>query len=195
MNAKLFLAVTALGLTASIMPLHAHHSEAAQYDLTRTISIQGTVTRIEWLNPHAHFWAGVQDPNGTVSSWEFELPAPNAMRLRANIGRDFLKQGEHVTMDVWRAKDGSMLAHVSTLTMPEGRVFNFPHWGVRGVEHETLTAPPAPPASIVRRPHAPPDGCEFDSSRPPRETASAEPESRAPRKSPLPPVPASSRSS
>ena len=119
-----------LGLAVSVMPGLAHHSVPAQYDVDREISIRGVVTRIEWMNPHARFWVDAKNDDGTVSNWEMELPPPNALR-RERGGRDFVKQGDQVGVNLWRAKDGSRLAHALTLTTPDGRVMNFPrNWGM-----------------------------------------------------------------
>jgi len=97
LKVKLAVVISGLGLAVSVMPLLAHHSVPAQYDVSRTITIEGVVTKIEWTNPHAHFWVEVKDADGTVSEWEMELPAPNAV------------MNESVKM-----------------TLPDGRVMNFP---------------------------------------------------------------------
>jgi len=114
-------------LTAAVMPMLAHHSVPGTFDINTTITIQGVVTKTEWMNPHARFWVDAR--NG--DSWELELPPPNALK-RANGGSlDFLKQGDQVTVNLWRAKDGSRLAHALTLTLPDGRVLEFPRgWGM-----------------------------------------------------------------
>ena len=107
------------------MPLPAHHSVPAEYDVSKTIAIQGVVTKIEWTNPHAHFWVEVKNDDGTVSDWKMELPSPNGL-MTENLTRDFLKQGDRVAVNLWPAKDGSRLAHTLTLTLPDGRIMNFP---------------------------------------------------------------------
>jgi hypothetical protein len=103
----------------------AHHSVPAEYNVSQTLTIHGAVTRIEWMNPHAHFWVQVKNDDGTVSEWKMELPAPNAL-IRESVKRDFIKEGDQVTVSLWPAKDGSRLAHTLTLTFPDGRVMNFP---------------------------------------------------------------------
>lgn len=124
MSANRFLAILVIGLAASAVPLAAHHSVQGEYDTSRTISLEGTVSHIDWLNPHANLWVEAQG-----EMWRLELPAPNALRYQ-NIPRDFVKQGDQVTADIWRAKDGSLVAHLLTLTTPDGRVLNFPRsWG------------------------------------------------------------------
>ena len=133
MKAAVTIAVFGLGLAVSVMPGLAHHSVPAQYDVDREIAIRGVVTRIEWTNPHARLWVDAKNDDGTVSGWEMELPPPNA--LKRELGSlDFLKQGDQVSVSLWRAKDGSRVAHTLTLTTPDGRVMNFPRsgWWMRG---------------------------------------------------------------
>jgi hypothetical protein len=119
-------------LAAAVLPILAHHSVPATFDINTTITIQGVVTKTEWMNPHARFWVDARNGDGTVSNWELELPPPNTLkREKGNL--DFLKQGDQVTLNLWRAKDGSRLAHTLTLTLPNGRVMEFPHalnWGM-----------------------------------------------------------------
>ena len=128
MKARSTIAVSGLGLALSVMPGLAHHSITAQYDVDREIAIRGEVTRIEWTNPHARLWVDAKNDDGTVSRWEMELPPPNA--LKRELGSlDFVKQGDQIGVSLWRAKDGSRVAHTLTLTIPDGRVMNFPRSG------------------------------------------------------------------
>jgi hypothetical protein len=128
MKATSTIAVFGLGLAVSVTPGLAHHSVPAQYDVDREISIRGVVTRIEWTNPHARLWVDAKNDDGTVSSWEIELPPPNA--LKRELGSlDFVNQGDQLSASLWRAKDGSRVAHALTLTIPDGRVMNFPRTG------------------------------------------------------------------
>jgi uncharacterized protein DUF6152 len=130
MKVRLAVAISGLGLAAYVMPMLAHHSVPSTYDVSKVITIQGVVTKIEWTNPHSRFSVDAKNADGTISNWEMELPAPNALK-RENVGMDFVKQGDPVTVDLWRAKDGSRLAHALTLTLPDGRVMNFPrNWGM-----------------------------------------------------------------
>src|SRR6266536_2756268 len=104
MKVRSAVAISGFGLAASVMPMLAHHSVPAQYDVSKMITIQGVVTKTEWTNPHARFWVAVKNDNGTVSNWEMELPAPNAL-MRESVKMDFVKQGDQVSVDLWRAKD------------------------------------------------------------------------------------------
>src|SRR5262245_26100392 len=130
MKVELAVARSMLGLVACVMPMWAHHSVESQYDVSKIVTIQGVVTKIEWTNPHARVSVDEKNADGTVSNWEMELPPPNALKLRGVL-MDFVKQGDQVTVDLWRAKDGSRLAHALTVTLPDGRVLNFPRgWGM-----------------------------------------------------------------
>jgi hypothetical protein len=128
MKMNLVATVLGLGLTASLTPLLAHHSVAAQYDISKTITIQGVVTKTEWLNPHARVWVDAKNDDGTISNWEMELPPPNSLKWTGGVGKDFVKQGDQITVSVWRAKDGSRLANALRLTLPDGRILKFGQW-------------------------------------------------------------------
>jgi uncharacterized protein DUF6152 len=129
MKVNLAVAISALALAAYVMPMLAHHSVELEYDVSKIVTIQGVVTKIEWTNPHARVFVDAKNADGTVSNWEMELPAPNALKLR-NVGFDFVKLGDQVTVDFWAAKNGSRLANALTLTVPDGRVVSFPTWGL-----------------------------------------------------------------
>src|ERR1700726_1667 len=102
------------------MPLFAHDSFAAEYDRTKTVSLSGTVTKVEWLNPHARFYIDVKDETGKVTNWEFELGSPNGL-MRQGWTRNSLKEGDVVTVDGSRAKDGANLANARTVKLADGR--------------------------------------------------------------------------
>lgn len=105
------------------VPLLAHHSPASMYDVSRTVTIEGTVGGVEWLNPHAQFILNVSDAAGKVVSWKVELPPPNALTQRGWKKAD-LKTGDHVSVVVWIARDGSSAADTRSLTLPDGRVLS-----------------------------------------------------------------------
>jgi len=109
------------GLLLAALPLAAHHSFAAEYDESKPITLTGTVTKLEWLNPHAHFYVDIKDKDtGTVTNWEFELAALNAL-IRRGWTRNSLKPGDVVTVEGFRAKDGSALVNAKTVTLSDGR--------------------------------------------------------------------------
>jgi hypothetical protein len=119
-----------LAAASAAVPLLAHHSVAAKFDKSTTLILRGVVSRIEWMNPHARFWLDTTEDNGPTT-WEFELPAPNALARNQGRQRDFIKVGDQLTVMLWRAKDGSRVAHALSLTLPSGQTIELPRgeWG------------------------------------------------------------------
>ena len=95
-------------LVTAVLPVMAHHSFQAEYDATKTITVKGTIQKLEWVNPHAYFWVDVKDANGKVTTYAFEALSPNAL-ARQGWNRNSLKKGEEVTVDGYLAKDGKLL--------------------------------------------------------------------------------------
>jgi hypothetical protein len=102
-------------------PLLAHHSFEAEYDFNKTAKVTGTVTKMEWMNPHPHFYVDVKDESGTVTKWNFELGAIPVL-LKNGWRKDSLKAGDQVTVEGYLAKDGTKgMANARRVTLPDGR--------------------------------------------------------------------------
>jgi hypothetical protein len=119
MRAKM-LTVMAGGLMLAAVPMLAHHSFSAEYDRAKSISLKGTVTKVEWMNPHARFYVDVKDDAGKVTNWEFELGSPNGL-MRQGWTRNSLKPGDVITVNGSRAKDGSNLVNASNVAFEDGK--------------------------------------------------------------------------
>ena len=119
MKAKFGLLIASLGLLAVAAPVFAHHSFAAEYDNAKPVALTGTVTKVEWMNPHARFYIDVKNDKG-VTNWEFELGSPNAL-MRRGWSRTALKSGDTITVSGYLAKDGSHLANARSVILSDGK--------------------------------------------------------------------------
>jgi hypothetical protein len=98
------------------LPAAAHHSFPAQYDADKPVTLTGTVTKVEWTNPHIFIYIDVPGANGAAVNWALEMGGPNAL-LRLGWKRDSLKDGDEITVQGSLARDGSNLANARTITM------------------------------------------------------------------------------
>ena len=94
----------------------AHHSFAAEFDANQPIKLTGTVTKVEWTNPHIWFFMDVKNQDGSVTNWGFEM-AGTSQLLRAGWKRDSMKIGDVVTVDARRARDGTDHANAQNVTL------------------------------------------------------------------------------
>ena len=107
------------------IPVLAHHSFGAEYDGTKPVTLTGVVTKIEWTNPHTHFYLDVKDPKGIVSSWKFDGYPPSVLS-RTGWKRDVtMKVGDTVTVFGWQARDGTNWAHSREITFRGGNKLFF----------------------------------------------------------------------
>jgi hypothetical protein len=122
MLAKLIggLSVLTLVVVGTAASLSAHHAFAAEFDANKPLTLKGTVTKMEWLNPHVWLHMDVKMPNGAVENWAFEAGTPNVL-FRRGFTRDTLKVGTEVVVDGYRAKDGSRRANGRDVTFADGR--------------------------------------------------------------------------
>lgn len=119
MRTRIAVLIAGAGLLAA-MPLLAHHSFAAEYDRAKSVTLTGSVTKVEWMNPHARFYIDVKDDAGKVINWELELGSPNGL-MRLGWTRNSLKEGDVITVEGSLAKDGSNLANARTVKLSDGR--------------------------------------------------------------------------
>ena len=103
---------------AHVADIAAHHSLAADFDITKPVVLTGRVTKIEWLNPHVHIYIVAKD-EGKDGTWSIELGSPNGLKARGWTAKS-LKVGDVVTVNGSRAKDGSRLANASSIVLPNG---------------------------------------------------------------------------
>ena len=97
-----------------------HHSFSAEFDRDMPIALTGTVTKLEWTNPHARIYIDVQDDTGNVVNWDFELGPPNGL-MRLGWNRNSLRQGQVVTINGFLSKDQTHVANARTVHLPDGR--------------------------------------------------------------------------
>lgn len=110
----------ALGLLVAAVSVSAHHSFAAEYDADKPMTLSGTVVRIDWENPHIHFYLDVKGGTGTVTQWKLEGYPPN-MLVRQGWARDTLKVGQTITVAGWRARLDPNLGAAREITFADGR--------------------------------------------------------------------------
>jgi len=124
MNRILAALAVCAGMLFSAIPIAAHHSFEAEYDRTQKVTLKGTVTKIEWQNPHVYYYVDVPDANGAVVNWAIEVGAPNGL-YRAGWRKDSLKIGDQVTVEAFRAKAGGPHANGNSVVLANGKkVFN-----------------------------------------------------------------------
>jgi hypothetical protein len=123
-------AALSFALLAGVMfagTVSAHHSVQSQFDIHKTVTVSGTVAKIEWINPHSYLTLNVKDANGNVQKWAFELGGAGALR-RAGMSRadrGGLKPGDEVTATALAARDGSNSGFLQELKVADGRTFKF----------------------------------------------------------------------
>lgn len=114
------LGLSAAVLAAFTVKLSAHHSFAAEFDSTKPMTLRGTVTKVERINPHGWIYIDVKQPDGTVKNWAIETGTPTAL-ARRGVRKDSIPVGLEVIVKGYPAKDGSRTANGNTITLPDGR--------------------------------------------------------------------------
>ena len=122
MRAKYILSVAGVAalLTLATTPGWAHHSFAAEFDARQPVNFRGTVTRMQWTNPHVWIHVDVMQPDGAVEKWAIEAGTPNVL-FRRGFTKESLAAGTEIIVDGYRAKDGSRRANGRNITFADGR--------------------------------------------------------------------------
>ena len=122
MQTRLAIAIAsmALVLAATAASLMAHHAFAAEFDGNKPVTFLGTVTKMDWVNPHSWLYIDVKTPDGTTENWAIEVGTPTVM-FRRGFTKASLLPGTEVKVDGYQAKDGTMRANGRDLTLPDGR--------------------------------------------------------------------------
>jgi hypothetical protein len=115
-NKTLVAAVAGLGLFLAASLGTAHHAFSAQFDVEKPLKLNGTVTKVEWRNPHAWFYIDVEDNDGNVANWGLELASPNLL-MRNGWNRSSMKVGDAVTVEGFHARDGSNTGNARVITL------------------------------------------------------------------------------
>jgi hypothetical protein len=118
---KQFVRIVALAmLVCTTAPALGHHSFAAVFDATKPVEVTGTVTEVEWMNPHAWIHLDVENDKGEIEQWSFELGSPNGL-TRRGWSRATIKVGEEINVSGYLARDGSQRGNVRSVTLANGQ--------------------------------------------------------------------------
>ena len=122
MKTKIILVLLAAGALCAVQPAQAHHAFAAEYDVDKPVELKGTLTRMEWVNPHGWIYMDVKLPDGTTKKWTVETSGPNQMSRRGLKKTDFV-DGMSLVVKGYQGKKDPVLANGRTVVLADGRSF------------------------------------------------------------------------
>ena len=120
MQIKMFVAVLGMLSTLAAVPASAHHAFAAEFDISKPVTLQGTVTQMEWVNPHAWIHLNVKGPDGNLVNWMVEGGSPNIL-LRRGFTKQSLQPGTEIVVEGFLAKNGENRANGANITFKDGK--------------------------------------------------------------------------
>lgn len=115
-----YVTVASIGLLLAPVAVYAHHAFSAEFDADKPVQLRGTVTKVEWLNPHIWIYMQTKEPDGKVVEWAIEGGAPNAM-FRRGWNTQSIRAGTEVTVNGYRAKNSANKANGRDILLPDGR--------------------------------------------------------------------------
>src|SRR5436309_4735544 len=119
MRTKLVVALVGIGLMLAAVPLFAHHAFSAEFDINKPLTLKGTLNKWEMINPHSWFHIDVKNPDGTTTEWMIEGGSPNTL-IRLGVTKYTVKIGTELTIEAYRAKEGTNKAVGRNFVLPDG---------------------------------------------------------------------------